>query len=212
MVGAISSRQPSVFPMSNGHADVRLSRCCRSSSAEIVACRACPRLVAWREEVAAHPAGRLPGRGVLGLARCPGLATPPRPSSRRSGAGRPRRQPHRSGVHWRPVRRTGCSRRCTGAGWPTSPPRPVVTTGCELYGVWVTALGSLRPAGQPAHPRGAGPMSAVPRARAGPASRRRGCSWRSGSSPTTSSAGCSLLAGAPVSVTAWRHRPATGAR
>ena len=38
------------------------------STAEIVACRACPRLVAWREEVARDEAGRVPRRDVLGPA------------------------------------------------------------------------------------------------------------------------------------------------
>ena len=37
-------------------------------TAEIVACRACPRLVAWREEVASREASVVPRRGVLGQA------------------------------------------------------------------------------------------------------------------------------------------------
>ena len=47
---------------------------------EVVACRACPRLVAWREQVAREP--RSPGSPTrpTGAGPCPGSATPPRAS------------------------------------------------------------------------------------------------------------------------------------
>ena len=86
---------------------------------EVVACRRCPRLVAWREQVAetkrAAFAGEeywgrpLPGFGdpaaavvVLGLA-------PAAHGGNRTGRSSPATAPA-----------TGCSRRCTAPGWPTS--------------------------------------------------------------------------------------------
>ena len=68
-------------------------------------CRACPRLVAWREEVARDEAGVVPRRGVLGP---PGarLRRPARPAAdRRARARGARREPDRPGVHRRPVGR-----------------------------------------------------------------------------------------------------------
>ena len=69
----------------------------------IVACRACPRLVDWREQVALDKRAALPRRGVLGPAGAR-LRRPRRQGAGRGpGAGRPRWQPHRAGVHRRPV-------------------------------------------------------------------------------------------------------------
>ena len=71
---------------------------------EVAACRRCPRLVSWREEVArtGRPsyAGQVYwGRGV------PGFGDPRRrPGDRRPGPGGARRQPHRPDVHRGPVR------------------------------------------------------------------------------------------------------------
>ena len=45
-------------------------------TAEIVECRACPRLVAWREDGRAGEAGRVPRRGVLGPAGARASAIP----------------------------------------------------------------------------------------------------------------------------------------
>ena len=74
--------------------------------ADVVALPGCPRLVAWREQVAVEQAGRVPRRDVLGSAGARASATRRRAHRRaRPGAGRPRRQPHRPRVHRRPQRR-----------------------------------------------------------------------------------------------------------
>ena len=46
--------------------------------AAVADCFACPRLVAWREEVAADQAGRVPRPGRTGAGRCPASARPTR--------------------------------------------------------------------------------------------------------------------------------------
>ena len=46
--------------LGHGAPAVRAGDSLERLAAEIVACRACPRLVAWREEVAADTAGRVP--------------------------------------------------------------------------------------------------------------------------------------------------------
>ena len=74
-------------------------------AAEVAACRACPRLVAWREEVgrarrAAYADEEYWARPLPGLRRSRPLAGAGRPRP-----GGPRRQPHRADVHRRPQRR-----------------------------------------------------------------------------------------------------------
>ena len=70
---------------------------------EVVDCRACPRLVAWREQVAREKRAAFRDEDLLGP---PGarLRRSRRPrGDRRPGAGRPRRQPHGPDVHRRPL-------------------------------------------------------------------------------------------------------------
>ena len=86
-------------------------RRCATSTRRSSVCRACPRLVAWREEVA---------RGQAGVVRRPGLLGPAgHRAGARSGAriavvglapGGARRQPHRPHLHRRPQRRLAVRR------------------------------------------------------------------------------------------------------
>ena len=110
-------------------------------------CRACPRLVAWREEVAADQAGGVRRGGLLGPARLRAGATPPPGPRRRPRARRARRQPHRAGLHRRPLAATGCSPRCTGPGSPTSRRRRTPATGCgsPVRGSWRPSAARRRP-------------------------------------------------------------------
>ena len=97
-------------------------------TAEIVECRRCPRLVAWRERVAAREGPPVPGRDLLGPAgagvRRPGGADP----DRRAGAGGPRRQPDRSGLHRRRLGRLPVGGDARGRASPTDPSRAAPTT------------------------------------------------------------------------------------
>ena len=89
-------------------------------TAEIVECRACPRLVEWREQVAREKRAVVPRRGLLGPSGA-GLRRPRRPgAAARAGSGRARRQPHRAGCSPATGRATGCSPRCTAPASRTS--------------------------------------------------------------------------------------------
>ena len=157
-------------------------------AAEIVACRACPRLVAWREQVA-REAGGVPRRGVLGPARAR-LRRPGRPrAGRRPGARGPRRQPHRSDVHRRPLRRLAVRRPAPGRATPTSPRATHRRRRPRAHRRLHHRAGALRAAGQQADARRAGHLPAVPRPRAGAAAPTCGWSWRSARSATEAAAG-----------------------
>ena len=119
-------------PVAHDAAEVRALAAEAGTLAELVArqsvCRACPRLVEWREQVtivkrpssrAANgtgavpsPAGAMSGLAVLVayFARPPTAATGPAGSSPVTAAA------------------MSCSRRCTGAGWPPSRHRSRLTT------------------------------------------------------------------------------------
>ncbi len=78
----------------------------RRSKREIVACRRCPRLVAWREEVARVKRAVVRRSRTTGAGPLPGFGDPAASVRRpRAGAGGARRQPHRAHVHRRPLRR-----------------------------------------------------------------------------------------------------------
>ena len=128
-------------------------------------CRACPRLVAWREQVATEKRAAFRdeeywGRPVPGLRR-PGRAG----RDRRPGARRPRRQPHRAACSPATARATSSTRRCTAPASPTSRRARTATTASAHRRVDHRA-GALRAAGQQADARRARPLPAVPRARA----------------------------------------------
>ena len=91
---------------------------------EITACRACPRLVAWREAAAANPPARF--RGEPYWARpVPGWGdAAARIVLRRAGSGGARRQSDRAASSPATGRATSCSPRFTGPASRTSPPRP----------------------------------------------------------------------------------------
>ena len=71
----------------------------------ISVCRACPRLVSWREDVAVVKRRAFADQPYWGRP-VPGWGSErPLVIDRRAGAGRARRQPDRTDVHRRPVRR-----------------------------------------------------------------------------------------------------------
>ena len=75
------------------------------STREIVECRACPRLVEWRERSRAEKRAAFRDEHLLGSAGAR-VRRPRGPGAgRRARAGRARRQPHRPGVHRRPLGR-----------------------------------------------------------------------------------------------------------
>ena len=77
---------------------------------EVVSCRRCPRLVAWREEVARVKRAAFADEEYWGRP-LPGFGDPAARGGRaRAGAGRPRRQPHRARLHRRPLRRLAVRR------------------------------------------------------------------------------------------------------
>ena len=93
----------------------------RGSPREVESCRLCPRLVAWREAVAADPPRRYQGERYWARP-LPGFGDPARAAAGgRARARRARRQPHRAGSSPATARATGCSRRCTAPATRTSP-------------------------------------------------------------------------------------------
>ena len=114
-------------------------------------CRACPRLVAWREEVAAVRRKSFRdepywGRPVPGWGD-PGAGDP----HRRAGAGRARRQPDRADLHRRPQRRLPV--RLAVPLRPGRQPASVAAgDGQRLIGARMVAAGALRAAGEQADP------------------------------------------------------------
>ena len=87
---------------------------CNSSKTKSSTCRRCPRLVAWREEIAPGQAGRVSRRGILGPADSR-LRRSGGPRARlRPGPGGPRRQSHRPRLHRRSLRRLPVRRPAPG--------------------------------------------------------------------------------------------------
>ena len=117
----------------------------RAIETDVTGCRACPRLVAWRER--GQGQGRsLRRSGVLGAAgarvRRPGGAR----AHRGPGAGRPRREPDGPHLHRRPVRRLPLSRRCSVPASRTSPPR-LARRRARAPGAFVSAVSRCAPPG-----------------------------------------------------------------
>ena len=106
---------------------------------DVTACRRCPRLVAWREQVAREQARRVRRRGSTGAGRSRASAT------RRRGcwcsASRPPRTAPTAPAACSPAtaRATSSSRRCTAPASPTSRRRPTRDDGLALRGAWITA-------------------------------------------------------------------------
>ena len=91
------------------------------SRPSVTTCRRCPRLVAWREQVAREKRAAFARRDVLGPAD-PGLRRPGRARARpRARAGRARRQPHRARSSPATARATSSSPRCTAPGFANQP-------------------------------------------------------------------------------------------
>ena len=132
-VRAMVGSQPIVGPVASDRLAALLQ-----VEREVVECRACPRLVAWREQVAAEH--RASFRDQEYWARpVPGLRRSRRPHrDRRPGPRRPRRQPDGPDVHRRPLGRLPLRRppphrlrQPADQHGPRRRPR--------LSGVWITA-------------------------------------------------------------------------
>ena len=142
--------------------------------ARISVCRACPRLVSWREQVAREKRASYAGETVLGPAD-PGLGRPrPARADRRARPGRARRQPHRPDLHRGPLGRLAV--RLAAPGRPRQPADLDVTP--------TTASAVRRP--------GSSPRSAAPRRRTSPPPRS------ATPAPRGSSARCALAAPRPA--------------
>ena len=109
------------------------------STAEIVACRACPRLVAWREQVAREKRAAFRDETYWGRP-VPGFGDPQRPGAGRRARARPRTAataPAASSPATGPA--TSCSRRCTAPASPTSRRRSRRDDGLVLRDAYIAA-------------------------------------------------------------------------
>ena len=159
LVGGIAARESGVSAAS------------RRSSARSSPAARCPRLVAWREQVAREKRAAFRD-GTTGAARSPGSATRPRACCC-SGWRRPRTAPTAPGAcSPATARATSCSPRCTAPASPTSrPPSPRRRPGAAR--LLDHRRGALRAAGQQAAAGGARALLGLARARAGAARGRR---------------------------------------
>ena len=185
----------------------------RGAGRRVADCRRCPRLVAWREEVAPHQAGGLRRRGVLGswgsrVRRSGGADRGGGP-----GPGRPRRQPHRAHVHRRPFGRVAVPGAVAGrAGQPAG--EHVARRRSRAARHLDHVAGEVRPAGQQAHAGRARHLRPVPARGAGPAGRRPGRGRpraSSGSTPSAPTSGCDR-GRRSVTASRSRYRPTRSAR
>ena len=107
--------------------------------ARVSVCRACPRLVAWREKVARREAAARSPTSSTGAARSPAsVASEPRILVARPGAGGARRRTGPAGCSPATAAATGSTPRCTGSGWPTSRTSVAADDGLQLRGVRIT--------------------------------------------------------------------------
>ena len=146
-------------------------------------CRACPRLVAWREEVAQDEAGRVRRRGVLGPTG-PGVRTCGREDSACSVWHRPRTVPTGpDACSPATAAATGCTPRCTARAWRTSQRRCARDDGLTLTRNRGHGGGALRAAGEPADADRTRRLRPLARRRAGAAGPTCGWCSRSAASP-----------------------------
>ena len=96
-------------------------------------CRRCPRLVAWREQVARARSARPSATRRTGAGPSPGFGDPARADpAARPRARRARRQPHRARVHRRPLGRLPLRRAAPGRAGEPAGRRSRATTGSTL--------------------------------------------------------------------------------
>ena len=120
--------------------------------AALVECRACPRLVAWREQVAAEKRAAFRdetywGRPVPGFGPADAAAADRRPRARRRTAATAP-----GGCSPATAAATCSSPRCTASAWPTSRPSTHIGDGLRPARHPDHRAGALRAAGQQAHP------------------------------------------------------------
>ena len=105
----------------------------------VIDCRRCPRLVAWREQVAREKRAAFRDEDVLGPADA-GLRRSGRARARDSGSRPPRTAATApAGSSPATARATSCSRRCTAPGWPTRRSRSRATTGWRCAARYIVA-------------------------------------------------------------------------
>ena len=111
----------------------------RALAARVSGCRACPRLVAWREQVAVEKRRAFADETYWGRP-VPALGSDaPRGPRRRTRSGGARRATARAGCSPVTGPATGCSPRSSGRVWRTSRRRSRAADGLELRGVRITA-------------------------------------------------------------------------
>ena len=183
----------------------------RALEAEVHECRRCPRLVAWRETVAAEKRAAFRdeeywGRPIAGFGD-PARAHPPA----RAGPGRPRRQPHGPRVHRRPLGRLPLRRAAPGR-----PGRPaglaLARRRAHAHRLLDHGGGPLRAAGQQAAARGARRVRrlAARRGAAAGGRARRALPRRLRLGRRAAAAGRAPRAPSRASATAPRRRPGRG--